>query len=166
MNSDKPASTPFSEIPSFMRAIAPSSDQPAESHLPNNFFSNNFIRQISSQKDTHQTVGPATIPCELNSSIITDESCPEIESDAETMINQQTFAPRLMQIRNPSRNNVCLTDRSQSPNMSPMNIKMNPKQSTQTFSYIQTMKPNRAAKKVFSKKQEIRIGMVGQSRQS
>lgn len=51
---------------------------------------------------------------------MTDESCPDIESDSECMVSQQTI-PWLMQIRNPSQR------REQSPN-----IRMN----NQAFSYV------------------------------
>ena len=80
-------------------------------------------------------------PSNPNDSIVTDESCPDIESDSETTISYNGSLPRLMKIRNPSQRGRRpeVEEKNLAKSISPLNIKMM-KSQTGTFNYVQTMK--------------------------
>ena len=93
-------------------------------------------------EETREAVCKTPAPESVNDSMMTDESCPDIESDSETMVSYQQSLPRLMKIRNPSlRGRKPLQEVSRNvPSVSPSGIRMHPKQ---TFNYVQTMKSSR-----------------------
>ena len=113
------------------------------------FFSTSFVNSLVKKR-----VPPSPVPKTAekdynedlaNMSILTDESCPDIESDSETMMTQQTI-PRMMQIRNPSRcreHSQGNTSRSRSP----LNIRMQPKPLKGSFNYVQSIKGSKGSKK-------------------
>jgi hypothetical protein len=57
---------------------------------------------VPMEKEEPKPEFKAVAESSVNDSIMTDESCPDIESDSETMVSYQQSLPRLMKIRNPS----------------------------------------------------------------
>lgn len=121
-NSEAPKPDPKEPlVPSYLLAMQMAIPEGKEQEIE--FFSTSFVNSL-----VRKRVPPSPVPKEkereseedlANMSLLTDESCPDIESDSETMMSTQQTIPRMMQIRNPSR---CREHSNTSRSKSPLNI--------------------------------------------
>ena len=109
-------------VPAFMRAASMSDQPPASNLLTGQFLTNTIVKELEKWEPINPTkIQPRKQEDEVNMSIVTDESCPDIESDAETMISTQQTIPRIIKMRNPS---IQGRNMSKSPSKSPTNVKV------------------------------------------
>lgn len=147
-------------VPSYLLAMQMVPMEGKEKDLE--FFSTSFVNSL-----VRKRVPPSPMLKEqekeneedlANMSLLTDESCPDIESDSETMMSSHQAIPRMMQIRNPSR---CREHSNSSRSKSPLNIRMQPKPLKGTFNYVQSIKGSKGSKKQSKDKENMRLTSHG-----